>query len=335
MPNQTGEPSTGDRVDRKIAQRLELAWQGAVARSSIRDFSRQTFVERATELLRERLTSAGVPATSTALLRVLDSVPVHGLFLLLAFRHGNKVDSTTALQVELMPLLVRSYRQLGASGEEAERCATDKLESLLFGAFRRDSSPGFLNYEARSSLDRWIAGVAWHDWRSRRRADSRLARPMSSVRSTESGEDWPLTIEDDLGRVPSTGQDDVHDLLVSALENARRSGRVRAPDLEAYACSILSRREHRHLAERLGIPPSTFARRKDRAASILAVTAREALLSRLDPLEYARLRESLDLDLKESNRTVLEAVRHFCRLALRKLRTGAEVPADGREESAS
>ncbi|MBL8899920.1 MAG: hypothetical protein JNM84_19975 [Planctomycetes bacterium] len=275
-----------------------------------------------------RLRAAGVVPDPSSLERAISALPAADFLLAIAFRHGDRDAVLPVLHAELLVHLRRGYRRLGAAPELAETSAQELLENLLFGAFRRSGEPGFLGYEAKTSLESWAAGIAWHDLRSRGRASARRKVVSEADLRANDGEEPSRAPEPaaDARREVAAELSDVAPVLRRALDEAATSGAVPERDLEAYVHATLSRRPHQDLAARLAIPPSTFSRRRERGANALANAAKEALLLRVKPKEYLRLQQSLELELSAANAILFETTRAFCRAQRRRLPRRRRLP---------
>ncbi|MBK9387444.1 MAG: sigma-70 family RNA polymerase sigma factor [Planctomycetes bacterium] len=289
-----------------------------------------SFAFRAIEALEGRLRAAGVVPDPSSLERAISALPAADFLLAIAFRHGDRDAARHVLHRELTLHLRRGYRRFGATPEQAETSTAELIENLLFGAFRRSGEPGFLGYEAKTSLESWAAGIAWHDLRSRGRASARRKVVSEADLRANDGEEQTRAPEPaaDARREVAAELSDVAPVLRRALDEAAQGGAVPERDLEAYVHATLSRRPHQDLAARLGIPPSTFSRRRERGANALANAAKEALLLRVKPKEYLRLQKSLELELSAANALLFETTRAFCRAQRRRLPRRRRMPQE-------
>jgi hypothetical protein len=289
-----------------------------------------SFVRHASAALEKRLHAAGVQPSPESLERAISALPAADFYLAIAFRHGDRERARAVLHAHLEPLLRRGYRRLGIGAEQAETWSAELLESLLFGAFRRSGEPAFLTYEAQTSIESWASGVVWFDLRSRARATARhkvLAEADLGGRD-ESAAAPTREANADARRERQAELEDLAPTIRRALDEAAASGAVPARDLEAYVYAVLSRRQHQELAARLGIPPSTFSRRRERGEQALAAAAKDALLLRLKPAEYLRLQQGLELELSAAHAALLETTRAFCRAQRRRFGRRVRPPSD-------
>jgi DNA-directed RNA polymerase specialized sigma24 family protein len=294
------------------------------AHFKIRSLSAPAFCARAKERLSERLADAGLPDTAEHADRLLQTLPAHDFVLAIAFEHGDRDELTRILHTTAMPILERAYRRLGATAQEAEVRAQETTESLVFGGFRRDSQPGFHSYQAKSPLASWLVGVAWHDWKMARRTQART--PAAGASLSAAGEALFEMHSDPRNPFAALEQAELTQLVEAAMREAVTHRQVEPDDLDAFARATLSRRQHQALAARLGIPPSTFSRRKERGGAAIAAAARATLLARTPPGEFLRLRGELEGSALHGNR-IAEAARRFCWWALRHLRRARAAPA--------
>ncbi|MGE0144240.1 MAG: hypothetical protein AB7I19_18910 [Planctomycetota bacterium] len=254
-----------------------------------------------------RLLTAGLALTDLHRVQVIATLPAEDFVLLLVYRFVDSARAGATLAAVVPSLLTAAYRRLGASAEAAETRAMELLENLLVGAFRKSGQPGFLSYEARSSLPAWLAGVALHDWRSQQRAER--ARP----RSLDDADDTSPTASLPDRRAVAVDREseakEVASILLHALREALQRGEFEPVDVAAFASATLSRRTHLELAVRAAVSPSAFSRRKDRGAAVVARVVRAELVRR-------GLGEESDLPIDDAD----GVIRRFCREVIRSTR---------------
>ena len=300
---------------------LRDIWRCGCVAHEIRGFSFEKFENHAIARLHQRLSNSAAAVDETSWRRLIGCVPAEDFVLSVAFEVGPRQDLVTVLQKKLADSLNRQFRRLKVPANEAETYAHELTEALLFGAFRKDQTPGLLAYQAKARLGTWLAGVAWNHVRARSRTATEPVRAESSI--VAHGADspdlpTPTSLARDTHNVAATVEgNDLAPVLERALETATQ--RVPPEDLESFAVATLSRRPHQDLAVRLGIPPSTFSRRKDRAARVISSAAREALIARLRPRDFMHMQHSLDTEQPDGMTPVISAVRRFCRLQLRRI----------------
>jgi DNA-directed RNA polymerase specialized sigma24 family protein len=304
-----------------LRPRLLHLFREAITKRGDFGLEADSFARRAIESLAGRLGAAHVPLDPSSFERAISALPAADFLLVIAFRYGDREAVRHVLHSELQLHLRRSYRRLGASHEQAETYAAELIENLLFGAFRRSGEPGFLTYEAKTSLASWAAGIAWFDLRSRGRASARQKVAVEADFRAREHSRAPRAPEPpaDARREEAAELSDLAPLIRRALDEAIAASSVPTRDLEAYVYATLSRRAQQDLAARLGIPPSTFSRRRERGAKALGMAAKEALLLSLKPAEYLRVQQSLDLEISASTAALFEMTRSFCRAQRRRL----------------
>ncbi len=296
--------------------RLSTAWRQAQATYGDLGLSEAEFVERAIECLAGRLLEVEAAVSSQSLESLIARTPLDDLFLLLAFRHGDRDASLGVLAGRMAEELPPAFRRCGASPRDAEELAAETAELLLLGSFRRaGQGPGLLRYAARSTLWSWLRAVAAHRWKDHLAAAQR--RPDRPIGDDDEGVVLRALPAADAGLDPVTA--DCVDAVSGALERVARHDTIAHPDLHAFAAATLSRRPHQDLAQRYGVPPSTFSRRRKRGATAVVDGVRAELLQRETPDDFLRMQHQLDLDRLGRAPRLAAAVSSFCRGALRRI----------------
>jgi DNA-directed RNA polymerase specialized sigma24 family protein len=263
--------------------------------------------EHAIAAVDARLLTTSLALTDLHRAQVIATLPAEDFVLLLVYRFVDAARAGATLAAIVPPLLTAAYRRLGASTEAAETRAMELLENLLVGAFRKSGQPGFLNYEARSSLPAWLSGVALHDWRSQQRAQR--ARPRSLDATDDPSPAISLPDRRAVAVDRASEARELARVLLHSLRAALERGEFEPVDVAAFARATLSRRTHLELAVREAVSPSAFSRRKDRGAAGVARVVRAELTRR-------GLGEEPDLLIEDAD----GVIRRFCRDVIRGTR---------------
>ena len=318
-----------DEADTPSAELLETLREAhalGCATYGLRRFDPKSFSRRAIEWLEERLGESGLPSTHERMAQLLELAPKADLVLLLAARHGDRREAMEAFRTVHGGRIASYYRVCGAGEAESVDLASETLEALTFGAFRRSRRPAFYSYRARAPIKSWLAGFVRRDWSTRMRSRSRREAHESDLGVAS---DWPLVAR---GTSPAEGLDaaEIGELVYEALVESVEKGTVPVRDLKPFCYWMLSRQEQQHLAAKLDVHPATFSRRKKRCNEALGEVIKEHLMRRMRPADFVTVCTTTNLELSEKNVRLYKPIRAFCRWTLRRLhRREAEAERGG------
>lgn len=312
MPSPLGVPH--QEHSPALEQELRAAFTEGAARYGLRALGWEIFRAAAIETLAERLGACGLEPTPLRARELLRVGPRADLVLLVAARHGDPDEAMNAFRTVHGPRVVQLYRMFGARGGEAEELGAELLETLTFGAFRRSAKPALLTYEAKAPIEHWLAGFVRHDWLSRRRAAGRAREVSETVLDPLQEHPIGAAAPAREGSVPEARE--LGALVEQAMRGAVETGAIADKDVRAYAHWVLSESAQFELAAQLGVDPATFSRRKARGQEALARCVKEALLLRLRGPEFLAVCRDANLELSESNLTLFQPIREFCRWVL-------------------